>query len=185
MTMLTAATLYFLLPVFWLVVAATKSTGDLTSTFGLWFADFHLLANLRAVAVFQDGVFFRWLGNSALYSIGGATIGTLLAPAAGRRRSDRHCLVGAAAVDGQSVIFLFQFVAVWNNFLLPLVMLSSNEKYPVTLGRYTLNTQLTLVPELKAIVVTGPLLSVLPLIIAFLCLQRFWRSGLAAGSVKA
>lgn len=82
-------------------------------------------------------------------------------------------------------IFLFQFVAVWNNFLLPLVMLSSNDKYPVTLGLYTLNTQLTLVPELKAIIVTASLLSVLPLVIAFLCLQRFWRSGLAAGSVKA
>ncbi|MFF1607698.1 carbohydrate ABC transporter permease [Amycolatopsis sp. NPDC058278] len=81
-------------------------------------------------------------------------------------------------------IFLFQFVAIWNNFLLPLVMLTSDRLYPVALGLYTLNTQITRDPDLKAIVVTGSLLSIIPLILAFLALQRFWRTGLAAGAVK-
>ena len=31
-----ALLVYFLIPLFWLVVAATKTTGDLFSTFGLW-----------------------------------------------------------------------------------------------------------------------------------------------------
>ena len=35
-----------------------------------------------------------------------------------------------------------------------------------------------------ALVVTGSMLSVVPLIVAFLLLQRYWQSGLAAGSVK-
>ena len=34
------------------------------------------------------------------------------------------------------------------------------------------------------LVITGSLLTILPLIAAFLLLQRFWQSGLAAGSVK-
>jgi multiple sugar transport system permease protein len=34
------------------------------------------------------------------------------------------------------------------------------------------------------VTVTGAFLSVFPLIVAFLILQRFWRPGLAAGSVK-
>ena len=34
-------------------------------------------------------------------------------------------------------------------------------------------------------VITGSLLSILPLVIAFLFLQRYWQSGLAAGGVKA
>ena len=38
--------------------------------------------------------------------------------------------------------------------------------------------------ELLALVVTGSLLSVIPLIVAFILLQRFWQSGLAAGAVK-
>lgn len=81
-------------------------------------------------------------------------------------------------------IFLFQFVAIWNNFLLPLVMLTNEKLYPITLGLFVWNSQLSRDPDLKSVVLTGSLLSVLPLIAAFLSLQRFWRSGLAAGGVK-
>jgi multiple sugar transport system permease protein len=35
-----------------------------------------------------------------------------------------------------------------------------------------------------ALVVTGSLISVIPLVVAFLLLQRYWQSGLAAGGVK-
>ncbi len=81
-------------------------------------------------------------------------------------------------------MFLFQFVAIWNNFFLPLVMLSNTRLYPVTLGLYTWNNQYGQAPQLVSYVVIGSLISVIPLVIAFLSLQRFWRSGLAAGSVR-
>jgi multiple sugar transport system permease protein len=80
-------------------------------------------------------------------------------------------------------MFLFQFVAIWNNFFLPLVMLSNTRLYPVTLGLYTWNNQYGQAPQLISYVIIGSLISVIPLVIAFLSLQRFWRSGLAAGSV--
>jgi hypothetical protein len=38
-------------------------------------------------------------------------------------------------------------------------------------------------PQLVSYVIIGSLISVIPLMIAFLSLQRFWRSGLAAGSI--
>ena len=81
-------------------------------------------------------------------------------------------------------MFLFQFVAIWNNFLLPLVMLSNTRLYPVTLGLYAWDNQYGQAPQLISYVIIGSLISVIPLIIAFLSLQRFWRSGLAAGGVK-
>ncbi|CAG4931706.1 MULTISPECIES: carbohydrate ABC transporter permease [Acidithrix] len=81
-------------------------------------------------------------------------------------------------------IFLFQFVAIWNNFFLPLVMLSNQKLYPVTLGLYSWDNQYGQAPQLISYVVLGSLISVIPLVIAFLSLQRFWRSGLTAGSVK-
>jgi multiple sugar transport system permease protein len=81
-------------------------------------------------------------------------------------------------------MFLFQFVAIWNNFFLPLVMLSNTRLYPVTLGLYTWNNQYGQAPQLISYVIIGSLISVLPLVVAFLSLQRFWRSGLAAGSVR-
>lgn len=81
-------------------------------------------------------------------------------------------------------VFLFQFVAIWNNFFLPLVMLQDSALYPITLGLHTWSSQINQAPELQLLVIVGALLSVVPLIVAFLCLQRFWRTGLAAGGVK-
>ncbi|MGN6250319.1 MAG: carbohydrate ABC transporter permease [Marmoricola sp.] len=81
-------------------------------------------------------------------------------------------------------IFLFQFVAIWNNFFLPLIMLQNHKLFPITLGLYTWQSQVSRAPELQVLVVVGSLVSVIPLVITFLSLQRFWRSGLAAGSVK-
>ncbi len=81
-------------------------------------------------------------------------------------------------------VFLFQFVVVWNNYLLPLVMLQNSRLYPVTLGLATWDSQVTRQANLQLYVVVGALLSVVPLIIAFLALQRFWRTGLSEGGVK-
>jgi multiple sugar transport system permease protein len=80
-------------------------------------------------------------------------------------------------------IFLFQFVSVWNNYLLPSLMLNDSRLQPLTVGLVQWRSEFangvpTIVP------ITGAFLSLIPLMIAFLSLQRFWRSGLTAGSVK-
>lgn len=85
---------------------------------------------------------------------------------------------------GLVTVFLFQLTAIWNNFFLPMVMLSDQELYPVSLGLYTWNSAATVSPEYYPAVIMGSLLAVLPLILAFALLQRFWRSGLTAGAVK-
>jgi multiple sugar transport system permease protein len=87
-------------------------------------------------------------------------------------------------VPGLVTIFLFQFVAVWNNFLLPFIMLSDENKFPLTVGLYTLLNRGSYQPALYSLVVTGALVSIIPLIILFLALQRFWRTDIAAGAVK-
>jgi multiple sugar transport system permease protein len=87
-------------------------------------------------------------------------------------------------VPGLVTVFLFQFVAVWNNFLLPFIMLSDENKFPLTVGLFTLLNRGSSAPALYSLVVTGSLLSILPLVILFLVLQRYWRTDLAAGSVK-
>lgn len=81
-------------------------------------------------------------------------------------------------------IFLFQFVAIWNNFFLPLIMLRDESLFPVTLGLYVWNTQVSQIPDIRALVIIGSLLSIIPLILTFLGLQRFWQSGLANGGLK-
>ncbi len=85
-------------------------------------------------------------------------------------------------------IFLFQFVAIWNNFFLPLIMLNNSRLYPLSLGLYEWNSlsQYAGAPTfLIATVITGTLIAVIPLVIAFVLLQRYWTGGLAVGSVKS
>jgi multiple sugar transport system permease protein len=74
---------YFLLPLFWLVVASTKSNDDLFSSFGLWFADFNLFTNLQNLFTAQDGIYLRWMANSLIYAIISGVGAAFLATAAG------------------------------------------------------------------------------------------------------
>ncbi|NGO78556.1 carbohydrate ABC transporter permease [Streptomyces sp. YC504] len=85
---------------------------------------------------------------------------------------------------GFMTIFLFSFTASWNNFYSALMMLNDEELYPANLGLYALMKSVYQHPELYPLVIIGSLVAVVPLIIAFLSLQRFWRSGLTAGAVK-
>jgi multiple sugar transport system permease protein len=87
-------------------------------------------------------------------------------------------------LPGFVTIFLFQFVSIWNNFFLPLVMLSDTRLFPLSLGLYIWNSRTQAFPEFYPLVIGGSLMSVLPLIVSVIVLQRFWRSGLTAGSIK-
>jgi multiple sugar transport system permease protein len=113
-------------------------------------------------------------------------------------------LIEAARVDGASeprifasvclpllgpgivTVLLFTTVATWNNYFLPLIMLRNPDWYPLTIGLNSWNNQATTAggDAIFDLVITGSLLAIIPLIALFLLLQRFWQSGLAAGSVK-
>lgn len=85
---------------------------------------------------------------------------------------------------GLVTVFLLQFIVIWNNFLLPFVMLTSDDQFPVTVGLYSLLRHGAAEASLYSLVITGTLLSVLPVIALFLALQRYWRVDLVSGSVK-
>ncbi|MEU7044012.1 carbohydrate ABC transporter permease [Streptomyces varsoviensis] len=87
-------------------------------------------------------------------------------------------------LPGFVTVLLFQYVAIWNNFFLPLVMLTDPELFPMTLGIYQWSTRALQFPDYNPLVITGSLLAVVPLITAFVVLQRQWRGGLSAGSVE-
>lgn len=87
-------------------------------------------------------------------------------------------------MPGYITIALFQFVGVWNNFMLPLVMLQDQQLLPVSVGISIWQGYSIPQPEFTPMVITGSLLSIIPLLLAFIMLQRFWKSGLTAGSVK-
>nr|BFE56896.1 carbohydrate ABC transporter permease [Dactylosporangium thailandense] len=264
---LVAGALYCLLPIVWVVTASTKTNGELFRTFTLA-PGTALFANIADLSRYQDGIYWRWMLNTALFAGAGALLSTavsaisgytlakyrfpgrtavfnvllagVLVPAvvlaipqylllASLHLTDTYwsvllpsilspygiylariyaaaavpdSLVEAARTDGAGdvrifasvavpsmvpglvTVFLFQFVAIWNNFLLPYIMLTSDDKFPVTVGLYTMLKQGNTTPVLYTLVVTGALLSIAPLVALFLTLQRYWRVDLLSGAVK-
>ncbi|MEV6104506.1 carbohydrate ABC transporter permease [Streptomyces sp. NPDC051940] len=260
--------LYCLIPVAWVVIAATKSESELFSTF-TFAPGTGLFDNIAELSAYRDGLYWRWLANTALYAGAGALLSTAVSALAGyalavyrfRGRepvfnvllagvlmppvilavpqylllakanlTDSYLSVllpvilspygiylariyAAAAVpaevveagrmDGASewrifyrialpmlqpglvTVFLFQFIAVWNNFLLPFIMLGDDKRFPLTLGLFTMLRQGAQTPAMYSLVITGALLAVVPLIALFLVIQRFWSLDLLSGAVKS
>lgn len=266
---LVLVSLYFVIPVLWVLVNATKTTEDLFSTNGFWFGHTVVLwDNLKNVLTANGSVFPRWFLNSLLYSGVGAVLATYFAAAAGYALSKYDfrgknvvfglvmggvlvpgtatalplflvfsrlgltnsylavllpavvspfglflcriyadaavpsSLIEAARIDGAGelsifhriglrqmtpslvTVFLFQFVAIWNNYFLPLIMLADDRLYPVTLGLNTWLSQTNRLPQYYQLTIGGALLSIIPLAILMLILQRFWKGGLTEGAVK-
>ena len=87
---------------------------------------------------------------------------------------------------GMITVLLFAVVATWNNYFLPLIMLNDPKWYPLTVGLNQWNAQSDTAggTPIFNLVLTGSLLMILPIMVIFLVMQRYWQSGLAAGSVK-
>ncbi len=92
---------------------------------------------------------------------------------------------------GVATVALFSFVATFNNYFLPLLMLNNNDLLPVTVGLarwFALggsNAVGAFSVSFFPMVMAGSVISTVPLVLAFLYLQRYWQSGLATGAVKA
>jgi multiple sugar transport system permease protein len=89
-----------------------------------------------------------------------------------------------------ATVFLLAFVQSWNGFFLPLTMLQGAENWTLTLGLYNWLVQSHTsaggsVVDFTALVITGALLSVVPLATFLLAMQRFWRSGVSLGALKS
>lgn len=69
----------------------------------------------------------------------------------------------------------------WNNFLWPLLVLRSSDKYTLPIG---LNTLITPYGNNYDLLIVGSFFSVLPILILFLCFQKYFIEGMTAGAVK-
>lgn len=254
---------YFLMPVYWLVVASTKSTTDLYATPGFAFADVRLWENIRNLTEYDGGIFWRWLLNSGIYSGLGSILMTIVSILTGYalavyRFRGRTVLIGivmgsmlipqtvlaqplyllvvalglnntywgvllpsivypfgvllayvyaqqsiprevieAARIDGAGelrtflavgvrmmipgsvTIVLFAFIGSWNSYLLPLLVLNDAKYMPITVGLSGWNQASITIPQLQSLTVVGALVSIVPIVLVFLSLQRYWKNGLS------
>jgi raffinose/stachyose/melibiose transport system permease protein len=80
-----------------------------------------------------------------------------------------------------STVAVISFVSSWNNYLLPLVVLNSESRYPWTLGLMAYQGQYATSWQLVLAFIT---LNILPAILMFMMAQRYIVAGLTAGAVK-
>jgi putative chitobiose transport system permease protein len=79
-----------------------------------------------------------------------------------------------------AALSVFSFISVWNSFMWPLIILKNDDLFPLSLGLAYLTGTLGFdVKELAA----GTVISILPIIIFYLCMQRYFVSGLQ-GAIK-
>lgn len=85
-------------------------------------------------------------------------------------------------------VFLLSLVAIWNDYFLPLAMLSNVKLLPITVGIGLWAGQASSSNagsgQLWSMIITACMVSIIPLVISFLTLQRYWQNGLTIGSLK-
>jgi len=88
-------------------------------------------------------------------------------------------------VPGVVTVLLPSIVGIWHNYFLPLIIFSRNQMYPLTvgLGLWSQRAQNSGDAVLFPLVVIGGLVTVIPVIVLFLVLQRYWRGGMLLGSI--
>jgi ABC-type glycerol-3-phosphate transport system permease component len=92
----------------------------------------------------------------------------------------RH--VGLPAVRGVlSVISIFSFIGAWDDFLWPLLVLQTPDKLTLTVGLSYLDGQWSHDPRTIA---AGTMIALIPILLLFLGLQRFFFRGVAEGAIK-
>lgn len=93
-----------------------------------------------------------------------------------------HRIMLPLAMPGAVTLGIFTFVASWNNFFTPFILISSREKYTLPMLVQTLQGDMYRT-EYGAIYL-GLAITVVPVIIMYLFLSKFIVSGIAMGSVK-
>ena len=94
-------------------------------------------------------------------------------------------IVVPLTLPGLITVLLLSVVAIWNNYFLPLVIFSNNKLYPLTVGLSSLSqaAQTGTKAELLPVLITGGIVTVIPLILLFLFLEKYFRGGMLQGSM--
>jgi multiple sugar transport system permease protein len=76
---------------------------------------------------------------------------------------------------------IFTFMAAWNDFMWPLIVLTDQEHYTLPVALATLSREHIMDVEMM---MAGAVVTVVPVLLLFLALQRYYIQGLLLGSVK-
>lgn len=84
-------------------------------------------------------------------------------------------------VPALATLAIFQFVAFWNSFLWPIIVLKTPDKYPLAAGLLYLRG---LFAHNTRFIAAGTVIATLPIIVVFLFTQRYFMRGITTGAIK-
>lgn len=82
---------------------------------------------------------------------------------------------------GIGALAIFTFISAWNDYFMQLIMLDSNDFYTISLGIATLQAETSID---MGILMAGAALAAIPIIVVFLCFQKYFTQGITMGAVK-
>jgi len=133
--------------------------------------------------VYPFGVYFMWLFSAD--AVPGALLDAARIDGAGEFKVFWK-VSRPSLMPGMVTLFLLSFIGTWNNYFLPLVLLGSTTKFPLTVGLSAWSSELNLAgagQPLYPEVILGSLISVLPMLILFPFLQKYIARGLTFGAI--
>lgn len=80
-----------------------------------------------------------------------------------------------------ATLAILSFMDLWNDYLLPLVLLTDQSKYTLPILLSTLSGQYK---NQYNLMMAGSLVSIIPILIVYICAQRYFKEGLNVGGVK-
>ena len=80
-----------------------------------------------------------------------------------------------------ATLAVFTFLAAWNDFMWPLIVLAEQQQYTLPVALAALSREHIMDVEMM---MAGAVVTVLPVLLLFLALQRYYMQGLLLGSVK-
>ncbi|HEX3783760.1 MAG TPA: carbohydrate ABC transporter permease [Pseudonocardiaceae bacterium] len=90
--------------------------------------------------------------------------------------------IGLPSVKGTiSVIAILSFIGAWDDFLWPLLVLQDPDKLTLTVGLSYLQSTFSIDPRTLA---AGAIIALVPILVLFTVLQRFFFKGVGEGAVK-
>ena len=85
------------------------------------------------------------------------------------------------ALPGIVTAIIFTFVATWNEFTVALTLMSTIDKYPISIGITTFIGQYDIAWEY---LFATQIMAIVPVVVLFIAIERYLVGGLTAGSVK-
>lgn len=169
--------------IFMLIISTIFLPGEVTliPVYAILVKVLHLKNNLMSIIIPNAvGAFGIFLMRQAFYSVPKELEEAAIIDGCGSLRAFSKIMMPLVK-PSLGTLAIFTFIASWNSFLFPLLLLENDKIYTLPIG--LLNLQGTFSTDMR-LVAAGSTIALLPILVIFISLQKYFVGGITAGAVK-